>query len=155
MLFQFNLFYLYCTNYQFEFSVPLIRVPHRTETSLDTNISLLCKVASAPFVIHFYKYHFVLYLLAGLIFGRFFDNSAQLELAVFEFFGILPWVFFWIFLEFWVFSPKAPWVFSLRINFCIYPILQIGFLLKKNWQFAPLWSPVNFCTICSRYCVMS
>ena len=48
MLFWFNLFYLYCTNYQFELSVPLIRVPHRTETSLDTNISLLCKVASAP-----------------------------------------------------------------------------------------------------------
>ena len=35
----------------FEFSETLIRVTHRTETSLDTNKS--CKVTSALFVIHF------------------------------------------------------------------------------------------------------
>ena len=34
-------------------SVPLIRVPHRTETSLHSNKSLLVKVASALFVIRF------------------------------------------------------------------------------------------------------
>ena len=48
---------------------------------------------------------------SGLIFGRFFGNSTQLELAVFEFFGDFVLSFFWVFLEFWVFSPKAPWVF--------------------------------------------
>ena len=37
-----------CKVVRFQSSLPLTRLPHRTETSLDTNMSLLCKVASAP-----------------------------------------------------------------------------------------------------------
>jgi len=36
------------TNHQFESSVPLIKVFHSTETSLNTNVSLLCKVIFVP-----------------------------------------------------------------------------------------------------------
>ena len=43
---------------------------------------------------------------SGLIFGHFFGNSTQLELAVFEFFWILPWIFSGFSLSFEFFHQK-------------------------------------------------
>ena len=82
----------------------------------------------------------LLYVYAGLIFGHFSAQSTQLELAVFEFFWILAWVFSRFCSSYEVFFTKNTLIFLATV------LIQqhIWFMSKKELFLDFYWKKLLF-----------